>query len=107
MEFASAYNGIVGLETAFSLGVTHLYHTGILTPQALVRVMALNPATILRIPGGFLAEGGMADIAIADPAADVVYTAQTLRSKSKNSPFLNKPYKGKIERTIVGGVIKK
>lgn len=107
VEFSNAYNGIVGLETAFSLSVTHLVNTGVLSPKDLVRTLSAAPAKILRVPGGVIAEGAQADITIADPNADVIYTASMLKSKSKNTPFLNRSYKGAIVHTIVGGVIKK
>lgn len=107
VEYASAYNGIVGLETAFSLAVTHLVHTGVLTPKALVSTLSAAPARILRVPGGVVAEGAQADITIADPDADIVYTAEMLKAKSKNTPFLHRSYRGVILHTIVGGTIKK
>lgn len=103
LEFDAAMNGIVGLETAFSLAVTHLVKPGIISPERLVQLMSHAPCELLKLPGGKLAEGEAADITIADPEADVVYTAESLHSKSKNSPFLDQPYFGKITQTVVNG----
>lgn len=106
VEFASALNGIVGLETAFSLAITNLLKPGHIDEDQLVCCMSSNPAKILGVTGGTIAEGAPADIVIADADAQVSYSEKDLHSKSKNSPFLNKNYFGKIEHTIVGGVVK-
>ncbi len=106
VEFNIALNGIVGLETAYSLAVTHLVMPGKLTPEQLVDRMSAAPRRILGLEGAEIAEGAPADLTIAKPDADVVYTAAGLHSKSKNSPFLERPYFGKIQQTIVEGVAK-
>lgn len=106
VEFAAALNGILGLETAFSLSITNLVKPGILTPNQLIMKLSTNPARILGLPGGKLEAGVPADITIADPDADIVYYAETLHSKSRNTPFLERPYYGKILHTIVQGELK-
>ncbi len=105
VEFNLALNGIVGFETAFSLAVTNLVEPGALTPAQLVERLSAKPAEILGVPGGALAEGEPADITIADPEAEVTYSAEMLHSRSKNSPFLGKPYHGKVLYTLMGGRI--
>lgn len=106
VEFMNAPNGIIGFETAFSLAVTNLIEPGILTPEQLVERMSCRPAEILGIPGGLVAPGLPADITIADPKAQLVYTEENLHSKSANSPFLNKPYRGKVLCTLMDGVVR-
>ena len=64
VEFAVAANGIVGLETALCLGVTHLVKKNHLTLSELLAKMTANPANILSLDKGQLAEGKDADIAI-------------------------------------------
>lgn len=103
LPFPEAPLGIVGFETAFSLAVTTLVLPGVLTKERLVETMSGKPADILGVPGGVIREGGAADITIADPEKQMVYTK--LHSKSWNSPFLNKPYTGSVTHTIVGGHI--
>lgn len=107
VEFAIAYSGIVGLETAFSLGYTNLVQTGKITFARLVDIMSTRPNQILGMAGGRLEEGAVADITIVDPNAMVVYTEESLRSKSKNSPFLGQEYQGKVVHTIVNGELKR
>jgi len=106
VEFQQAANGMIGFETAFSLTVTNLVETGVLTPSQLVERMSCRPAELLRVAGGLIAEGLPADITVADPNAVIVYTEKDIHSKSKNSPFLNKPYKGRVAVTIMDGTIR-
>ncbi len=106
IEFQNAPNGIIGFETAFSLAVTNLIETGILTPQQLVERMSCRPAEILGVSGGIVAKGFSADLTIADPNAVMTYNEENLHSKSANSPFLNKKYKGKVVCTIMDGIVR-
>ena len=66
LPIAKAPFGIVGLETAFALTVTHLVLEGYLTPMQMVEKMSTNPARILGVEGGTLREGSVADLVIAD-----------------------------------------
>ncbi len=86
VEFQSAPNGIIGFETTFSLAVTNLIETGILSPKQLVERLSCRPAEILGAIGGLIAEGLPADVTIADPKAEIVYTEENLHSRSANSP---------------------
>ena len=106
VEFANALNGIIGLETAFSLAVTNLIDTGVLTPEQLVERMSCSPARILKVKGGVIKEGEPADITIADPNAEITYTEGDIHSKSKNSPFLNQKLKGCVKATIMDGIVR-
>jgi dihydroorotase len=63
----------------------------------------VNPARILRIPGGSLAEGAAADITILAPDLRVTVDVQSMRSRSKNSPFDGWQLRGGVAATIVGG----
>ena len=66
------------------------------------------PRTSCAFPGGFLAEGRDGrHPRLPTPTPTSSIRQSSLRSKSKNTPFLNRPYKGVIEHTIVGGVVKK
>ena len=67
VEFDRAPFGIVGLETAVPLAFDRLVHAGVITLARLIELMSVNPARILRIPGGSLAEGAVADITILAP----------------------------------------
>lgn len=104
-SMAKAPFGIVGLETAFALTVTELVETGCLTKMQLVEKMSTNPAKILGIEKGSLAEGKIADIVIADFEAVYKIDKEEFESKGKNTPFHGKEVKGRILKTIVAGNI--
>jgi dihydroorotase len=103
VEFDRAPFGIVGLETAVSLALDRLVHTGLITLSRLVELMSVNPARILRIPGGSLAVGVPADITILAPDLAVTIDRARLRSRSKNTPFHGWTLRGGVAATVVGG----
>lgn len=100
---AEAPFGIVGLETAFALTVTHLVVPGYLTPMQMVEKMSTNPARILGVPGGTLREGSTADLVIADMNERYTIDPEEFASKGKNTPFAGKEVVGRIEKTMVNG----
>jgi dihydroorotase len=63
----------------------------------------VNPARILRVPGGTLSVGAPADITILAPDRAVTIDRATLRSKSKNTPYHGWSFRGAVAATIVGG----
>ena len=102
-EFAKAPSGIIGLETALSLGISRLTDTGRLTLSELLACMTVNPARLYHLDAGYLAEGGPADIVLFD--AEEAWTPEHFCSRSQNSPFLNQTMKGKVRYTVCGGKI--
>jgi len=103
VEFDHAPFGIIGLETAIPLALDRLVHAGVLRLPRLVELMAVNPARILGVPGGSLAEGAPADITIVAPDLAVTVSATSMRSRSKNTPFDGWQLRGGVAATIVGG----
>jgi dihydroorotase len=103
LEFDRAPFGIVGLETAVSLCFDRLVHAGVIGLPRLVELLSTNPARVLGLPGGTIAEGAAADLSILAPDANVTVHASVLRSKSKNTPFDGWSLKGAVAATIVGG----
>ena len=103
VEFDRAPFGIVGLETAVSLSLDRLVHQGVVTLPRLVELMSVNPARILRVAGGSLKAGAVADVTIVAPDLEVTIDAAKLRSRSKNTPFDGWRLRGGVAGTIVGG----
>jgi dihydroorotase len=103
MEFDLAPFGIVGLETCVSLCFDRLVHPGLIRISRLVELLSTNPARILQIPAGSLAEGAIADIAILAPDLEVTVDATKFRSKGRNTPFGGWQLRGGVAATIVGG----
>jgi dihydroorotase len=103
VEFDRAPFGIVGLETAVSLTLDRLLHSGLVRLPRIVELLSVNPAQILRLPGGTLSEGGIADLSILAPDLKVRVDARTFRSRAKNTPFNGWELRGGVAATIVGG----
>jgi dihydroorotase len=103
VEFDHAPFGITGLETAVSLCFDRLVHAGIIGLGRLIELMSVNPARVLKIPGGSLTEGVAADISILAPDLPVIVAAARMRSKSKNTPFDGWELRGGVAATIIGG----
>ena len=103
VEFDRAPFGIVGLETAVSITLDKLVHTGLISLSRMVELMSVNPAKILSVPGGSLSPGAPADITILAPELPVTVDKTRLASKSKNTPFHGWSFKGGVAATIVGG----
>lgn len=100
-----AMNGITGIEAALSLGITELVEKGVLTPMQLIAYMSTNPAKVLGIDKGTLAEGAAADIAIVDPKEQYVFDMDKSYSKSKNAPYGGMKMTGRVKMTILDGKI--
>lgn len=102
-EFDEAPNGIIGLETALSLGLRELVVPGVLTLPQLIDRMSAAPARLWHLPGGSLAPGAAADVVIFDPAATWTVDPARIRSRSRNSPWLGETLPGRVRWTLVGG----
>src|SRR5688572_11331451 len=103
VEFDRAPFGIVGLETAVSLCIDRLVHTGVLSLGRLIQLLSSNPADILGLEAGSLAPGRAADVTVLAPDLDVTIDARNFRSRSRNTPFDGWRLKGGVAATIVGG----
>jgi dihydroorotase len=101
VDFASAPNGIIGLETAVSVSL-QLVRDGVLSLTGLVEKMATNPARILGLESG-LRVGRTADITIIDPGLAYTVNAENFQSLSRNTPFEGWHLKGRPVLTLVDG----
>ncbi len=104
-EFADAPNGIVGLETALGVLLTHVVHTGALDLRTLVDRMSVTPATVFKLPGGSLRSGNVADVTIFDPVRQWIVDPAAFHSKGRNSPYAGAQLRGRATCTIVSGRI--
>ena len=100
--FAEAADGAVGLETMLPAAL-RLMHAGDLDALTLFRALATRPAEILGLEVGRLAPGAPADLIVVDPDRPWVLDAETLRSRSKNTPFDGARFTGRVLRTLVAG----
>ena len=105
VEFDRAPFGIVGLETAVPIVFDRLVHAGRIGLARMIELLSTNPARVMRLPGGTLAEGSPGDVTVLAPDMRVVVRAAALKSKSKNTPFDGWEFRGGVAATIVGGRI--
>jgi dihydroorotase len=104
-EFSEAKPGMMGLELCFGL-LLRLVGSNGLSLARLLDALSQAPAKIAGITPPTLKEGALAELALVDP--EVVWTpAQaSLRTKSRNSPFMNHELKGQILLTTArGGIV--
>ncbi len=104
VEFDIASSGISGFETAFALALS-LVHEGVLDMKGLLAKMTANPAKLLGITSGTLAEGAPADLIVFDPDREWTINRNAFISKGKNTPFHAMTVKGKNLFTMVDGKI--
>lgn len=104
IEFDYASFGMIGLETSLPL-ILSLVREGVLTLNDAIAKITINPARLLKLKKGALSEGADADITIIDPEKEWVVDVNNLKSKSKNTPFVEWKMKGKAVMTIVSGKI--
>lgn len=102
-SITDAPSGIIGLETALSLGITYLVEKGHLSMISLIEKMSTNPAKRYQLPAGRLEPGFPADITLFDPNDTVRYA--DFYSKSSNSPFTDITLRGRVMVTIVNGKV--
>lgn len=100
-----APNGIVGFETALSVGISNLVMTGYITLERLIYKMTKAPANILGIDKGIIKTGSCADLVLFEPYAERKIDITKFHSKSKNSPYNGYLLNGDVKYTIVDGKI--
>lgn len=86
--------GIIGLETAFALLYENLVVSGILSLHRLVGLLSYQPAQIIGIPAEGIRNGTASAVLVFDPQAKTLLDTKELHSKSRNTPFDQKPMSG-------------
>lgn len=103
VPFDSAAPGLIGLETALSVGLAAV-EAGALELGTLVAALTSRPAAIIGEPRGF-AENAPADLAAVDPSARWRVDASTLASRSSNTPLVGMTLPGVVRLTVADGRI--
>lgn len=98
-----APSGIIGLETALSLGIRELVEKGYLTLPQLLHRMSTAPCRLYELDGGVIKEGAAADLVLFAPEEH--WIVGKFVSRSSNSPFVGEELPGVIHKTICGGKI--
>ena len=105
-EFERCPFGITGLETAIGLTLSELVHPGHITVNRMVELFTTGPADVLRMDRGRLKRGAPGDVTVFDLTTEWTFDVARSHSKSHNSPFDGKQFKGGPVATIrEGGVV--
>jgi dihydroorotase len=102
VEFDRAPFGILGFETAIALGLEQLVHTKKIALTRMVELFTTGPARILGMERK-LAAGAPADVTIFSTTHEWTYNVNASPSKSRNSPFDGRSFRGAPMATIVAG----
>lgn len=100
-----APSGIIGLETALSLGIRELVLKGYLTWPQLIYAMSTAPCRLYGLEGGRIEEGAKADLVLFHPEESWVVQESGFASKSANSPFIGEKMPGVVYYTICDGEV--
>jgi len=104
VEFDRAPFGITGFETALALGLSELVHPGKISLKRLVELFTTGPARVLGIERKIAADEP-ADLTIFSPDVAWTFRAADSPSKSRNTPFDGRSFRGAPTATIVAGRI--
>jgi dihydroorotase len=104
VEFDKAPFGILGFETALSLALEQLVHSGRISLMRMVELFTSGPARVLGKERK-LATGEPADLTVFSLDRPWTYNVKESASKSRNSPFDSRTFKGGPVATIVSGKI--
>ena len=104
VEFDRAPFGILGFETALAISLEQLVHTGRLSLTRMVELFTAGPARVLGIERK-ITTGQPADLTIFSATRQWTYDVKQSPSKSRNSPFDSRAFKGGPVATIVSSRI--
>ena len=104
VEFDRAPFGVLGFETALALGLTELVDSGKLSLPRLVELFTTGPARVLGLERK-IAAGEPADLTIFSTEHTWTYRSADSPSKSRNSPFDGRSFRGAPMATVVAGRI--
>ena len=101
VEFAEAAPGMIGLETALSIGLAAV-DAGCLSLAALLTALSTGPAALIGEERG-LGPGTSADMVVFDPSGRWRVDRDTLASRSANTPLLGRGLPGVVRLTVADG----
>jgi dihydroorotase len=101
VPFDEAAPGLIGLETALSLGLAAV-ESGRLELGALVAALSTRPGSIIGETRS-LDVGSAAELVLFDPEARWLVERETLASASSNTPLLGMELPGVVRLTVAGG----
>jgi dihydroorotase len=103
LEYDRAPNGVIGLETALGVALTVLHQTFSIPLMRIIEMLTIGPTSAFSLPGGTLAVGSPADIAVFDTEREWTVDVQRFKSKSRNTPFEGWTLRGRVMATLIDG----
>ena len=100
--FVDAPNGLTGLDTALVSLHDRFICNGDFGWDLIVKRYSAEPRRMMRLEVAEIAEGKPADLIVFDPKKETTFTKEFMKSKSSNTPFLNKTLKGSVEMVVLG-----
>jgi dihydroorotase len=101
-EFEEASPGLIGLELVIPV-LLSLVQEGVIPLSRFVDALTRAPSAVVGIDAPSLRVGAPADITVIHPDREHVVEPERLKSKSKNSPFVGRTYRGAVELTLLRG----
>ena len=101
--FTDAPFGIVGLETALGLTLTHLVGAGHVTLARAIELWTDAPRRVFGLPPISVEAGSRADLVLFDPQAEWTVDPERFQSKGRNTPFAGWRLRGRVLATLLGG----
>ncbi len=104
-DFVTAPNGITGMDTAL-VSLHHFFvATGKFGWDLLVKWYSAEPRRLMGLPVVTIEVGQTADLVLFDPEAESTFTAEFMKSKSINTPFINRTLKGRVDLVVLGNEV--
>lgn len=104
-DFVSAPNGITGLDTALVSLHHHFIAAGKFGWDLVVKRFSAEPRRLMGLPAVSIEPGQPADLILFDPGKETTFTKDFMKSKSQNTPFLNKTLKGSVDLVVLGEAV--
>jgi dihydroorotase len=102
-EFERCPFGIIGLETAVALALDELVLPGMITLNRMVELFTSGPERVMRLGRGTLAPGSPGDVTVFSVDREWTYDVNQSCSRSRNSPFHGRTFRGGPMATVVNG----
>lgn len=103
IDFASAPFGITGLETALVSLYDRFISRGAFGWDLVVKRYSAEPRRILGHKPVPVVEGGVAEFIVFNPQATTTFTKDFMKSRSRNTPFLDQTLRGSIDGVVLEG----
>ena len=104
LPFSEAAPGMAGAETLLALSL-NLVRDGQVSIGRLFDLLSANPAKILSINAGRIAEGCEADLIFIDPDAPWQVDGDKMTALAGNTPFDKLPVQGRVRKMMKGGKV--